>query len=371
MNTTPKFHPTLWGTMQSCMNIPAWTVSSEAWKEGRYLDSFFALLDYINPSIRKMYGNAEQNKFQIPHGSVIVNISINHDSILITSDFVNISGAQRVPLLRKAAELNFHPLNLAQIRMSGDNLCFTYNSTLDTSEPYKMFFVLREICKTADRYDDDFREKFQSKNLVEPEVVYCTDKEAEQAVAITREIVNDTLAFATYFDSLRAYNQTLDILNIGLKRIDFAVQPKGFLKNEIERVQNDMAKTETSVVDRNNYARALLVKILQMQKEDVVKSLYKTQVFVPDKQNASVDGVRHFLNPYATNAQKYLSDRHDLMAVLECLFGFYTLLYGHYVDKQVSDEITDAMASASQKSWTEAASILVPVIVKYKNVSHQ
>src|SRR5690349_1966492 len=110
MNTTPKFHRTLWGHLQSNMDVSFWNVSTDAWKQGRYLDSFFALLDYINPSLRKTFGNSAQNEFLIPHGSVIVKISIQGDAIEVNSDFVDITNALRIPLLRKVAELNFYPL---------------------------------------------------------------------------------------------------------------------------------------------------------------------------------------------------------------------------------------------------------------------
>lgn len=370
MNTAPKFHRPLWASLQSNMDVSYWPISSEAWKQGRYRDSFFALLDYINPSVRKTFGNAEQNEFHIPHGSIVVKIVIAEDSIEISSDFVNITGALRVPLLRKVAELNFSPLELSQIRMAGDNLYFHHTSTFDTSEPYKMYYVLREICKTADQYDDDFREKFQAKNLAEPKVIQCTQEEADQAWKVTQEIINDTLAFANYFDSQRCYQQTFDILNIGLKRLEYSVRPQGFLKNEIERIQNDMGNPKTSTPDRNNYARTLLAKIMLLGKDELAKSLYKSQVFVAEKHHLRLEGVRHNLNGYAVTAQKYLSEQQHTLAVMECLFAFYSLFYANHVEKNVSDEINSALAFASEKTWVEAAPILVQTIMNYKTVAH-
>ncbi|HEY3406140.1 MAG TPA: hypothetical protein VGK59_22290 [Ohtaekwangia sp.] len=371
MNTTPKFHRTLWGHLQSNMDVSYWPVTTDAWKQGRYLDSFFALLDYINPSLRKTFGNAAQNEFLVPHGSIIVKISIQGDSIEVNSDFVNITGALRIPLLRKVAELNFYPLGLSQIRMSGDNLNFHYRCTLDTGEPFKMYYVLKEICKTADQYDDDFREKFKTKNLVEPKVVQCTQQEADQAWITLKDIINDTLTFANYFDSQRWYNQTFDILNIGLKRIDYAVQPQGFIKNEIERVNAEMGNQNTNVMDRNQYARTLLGQLQQMPKEQLAKSLYKSEIFVPEKWNLNLEGTQRNLDGFAANAQKYLNEQNYIMAVMECLYAFYNLFYSNYVEKHVSDEINAGLEAASGKNWNEAAPALVRSIMNVKNGTFQ
>jgi hypothetical protein len=366
MNNSPTFHPTLWGHLQSNMDSSYWPVATDAWKQGRYLDSFFAVLDYINPTLRKKFGNAAQNEFSVPHGSVIVKVAIKGDSVEVDSAFVNITDALRVPLLRRVAELNFYPLGLSQIRLTGDNLNFHFNCSLDTCEPFKIYYVLKEICKTADQYDDDFREKFKTKNLVEPKVIPCTPQEADKAWTATQEIVADTINVANYFDSQRWYNQTFDILNIGLKRLDYAVQPQGFLKNEIERVIAEMADQKINVMDRNKYARTMLSQIQQMTKEQLTKSLYKSEIFVPDKWNLNLESTQRNLDGFVANAQKYLKEQNGIMGVMESLYAFYNLFHSNYVEKRVSDEIHAALAAASGKPWQEASPILVNALQNVK-----
>jgi hypothetical protein len=341
------------------MDSSYWPVATDAWKQGRYLDSFFAVLDYINPSLRKTYGNASQSEFSVPHGSVVVNMAIKNDSLEVNSPFVSTTGALRVPLLRRVAELNFYPLGLSQIKLAGENLNFEYRCTLDTCEPFKIYYVLKEICKTADQYDDDFREKFKTKNLVQPKVTQCTPQEADQAWTILQDIIADTLNFANYFDSQRWYNQTFDILNIGLKRIDYAVQPQGFLKNEIDRLIAEMSNQNANVMDRNKYARTLLAQLQQLPKEKLSESLYKSQVFVPEKWNLNHESTKKNLEGFAGNANKYLNEQNYIMAVMECLYAYYNLFFSNYVEKRISDEINAGLANASGKPWHEAAPALV------------
>lgn len=371
MNTTPKFLPSLWGSLQSNMDTAKWPAVSEAWEKGQHRTSFLNLLDYINPLLRTTYGNSAQNMFEVPHGSVVVNISIRDEHAEITSEFINIAESPRVPLLRRIAELNFYPLTLPQIQLSGDKLRFYYRCSMDTCEPYKMFYVLKEICKTADTYDDDFREKFQTKNIIEPKVTYCNEKEAQQAWTSAQEIISETLAFANHFDSQRWHNQTCDILSIGLKRIDYVIQPQGSLKNEIERVHTSMTDPKASLLDRNNAARNFFSKLHSLPKDDFAKSLYKAQVFVPEKWNASLSTAQTALNGFALRAQQFLQEKNYLMASLETLFAFYSLYFNNYVDKAVSDDINGALAATSQKRWEDAAPVLVNTIVKYKAPAQQ
>src|SRR3954463_9141760 len=100
MTTTPKFYVNLWGDLQGNLNTAAWGASMDAWNARNYQDSFFKLLDYINPSLRSKYGNAAQTTFEVPHGSVLVSIVLKNNNIEITCPFVDITEAVRVPLLR-------------------------------------------------------------------------------------------------------------------------------------------------------------------------------------------------------------------------------------------------------------------------------
>ena len=292
MNTSPKFYTNLWGDLQGNLDNSVWTSVTKAWQEKRYEDCFHKLLDYINPSLRSTYGDPSQTRFKVPHGSVVVDITVKDSMINVFCPLVDISGAVRIPLLRKVAELNFYPLNLAQIKLDTNQLSFHYTTTLDTCEPFKVYYVLKEICVTADRYDDEFNEKFKAKNLVEPKVTYPSDDKKEQAWQETNDIINETFAYQTYFDSNRWYGSTLDFYVIALKRIDLCVQVQGFLKNELERVIGELGNNNINITERIQKGRAFLQQIQQAGKETFFKNLYQAQTFIPEKWRTSGEQVK-------------------------------------------------------------------------------
>ena len=48
--------------------------SVDLYDDGKYLDAFHCLLDYLNDGFRAKYGNEQGSEFHIPHGSIVVHI---------------------------------------------------------------------------------------------------------------------------------------------------------------------------------------------------------------------------------------------------------------------------------------------------------
>lgn len=359
MNTTPLFYKNLWGDLQGHLDASLWGRVTEAWQAGKYKDSVYGLLDYVNPALRKTYGNAEQNKFQVPHGSVVVTIDVTDDKLMIDCPLVDISGAVKIPLMRKVAEMNFYPLCLAEIKLASDKLAFHYSSTLDTCEPFKTYYVLKEICQTADRYDDEFQEKFKAKGMIEPRVTYPTPAELDQAWADTNAIINETNTFIAYFDSQRWFGSSLDFLVLALKRIDLCAQVQGYLKSEIERTISELDNNQLSLADRSQSGRKMLMQIQQMGKEGFAKNVYQTETFIPEKWRTSGEQVKANIQNALNATQKYHNEKNYIASVIESLYCIYDLFYKNNMDHAVNNVLIGSLMNAAGKSWQDASPILL------------
>lgn len=359
MNQTPKFFKNLWGDLQGHLDTSMWNNVTKAWDEKRYQDSFYTLLDYINPQIRSKWSNSTQTEFNVPHGSVVVNIALKNDRLEVSCPVVDISEAIRVPLMRKVAELNFHPLTLAQIKLVSNKLSFHYHSTLDTSEPYKTYYVFKEICQTADRYDDEFKEKFKSKNVVEPKVTYASSAEVDEAWTQTTDIIKETQEYLVYFDSQRWYGSSLDFIIIALKRIDLCIQSQGHLKNEIERVIGELGNGNANFNERLANGRKFLQQLLDMGKDSFAKNLYQSETFVPEKWRTSGEQVKKNIEGSVTQVKKYHDEKNYIGSSIESLYLIYDLFYQNNMDKAVNDILIDALNQAAGKTWQEASGILL------------
>jgi len=368
MNNTPKFHVNLWGNLQGNLNSAIWPNVTKAWSEKRYQDSFFGLLDYINPALRNKYGDASQTQFKVPHGSVVVDITLKNDNLDVSCPLVDISEATRIPLLRKVAELNFHPLVLAQIKLRENQLAFNYTATLDTCEPYKIYYVLKEICTTADRYDDELREKFKAKNLVEPKVIYPTDDIASNAWAQVNDIINETFEYQNYFDSQRWYGSSLDFLVLALKRIDLCLQTQGFLKTESERLIGELNNGNVNLNDRVQSGRNFLKLIQQNGFDSFKKNLYQAETFIPERWRVNVDQVKSAIKNATAKTTQYHNEKNYIGSVIESLYCIYDMFYRNNMDNTVNYIFIGALTNASGKTWAEASGILLSSLQTIENL---
>ncbi len=359
MNNTPKFFPNLWGDLQGNLDTAKWTAVTTAWNEKKYLDSFYNLLDYINPNLRKKYGDASQTSFSVPHGSVVVNITLANDSVNIHCPMVDIAEANRIPLLRKAAEINFYPMVLAQMKLHTNQLSFYYSSTLNTCEPFKTYYALKEICITADRYDDEFKEKFKAKSLVEPKVHYPTTDEIDKAWENTNAIITETFEFIVYFDSQRWFGSSLDYLVMALKRIDLCVQIQGFLKSELERVNGELSNGKININDRTATGKKFLLQIQQAGKESFVKNLYHSETFIPVKWRTSNEQIKSSIQNAYNQVLKFHNEKSYIASVIEAHYCMYDLFYKNNMDHAINNILLGSLTNAAEKPWMEASAILL------------
>ena len=370
MNNTPKFYPNLWGDLQGKLNSSLWPKVTEYWNEGQFQNSFYTLLDYINSELRNKHGNKEQTQFNVPHGSVVVTITLNNQGVEINCPFVDISEAIKIPLLRRVAEINFYPLGLAEIRLNSNQLYFYYTTPLDTCEPLKMYYVLKEICQNADRFDDEFREKFKAKALVEPKVTPISTGQINTTWASVNDIITETYQFIEYFDSKRWYGSSLDFIIIALKRIDLCTQLQGHLKNEVKRVVTELTDNNVTVTDRVQNGRKFLAQIQQMDKDAFAKNLYEAESFVPEKWRGTVQRVKEDVKIPLEKVEKFHKDQNYIGSCIESLYSIYDMFYQTNMDLAINEILIGSLTMASGKSWQDASGILLTGLQTVANINN-
>ena len=96
MKQTLTFNLSTIASTESKIKVDYFDTSVEAFDNGEYLQSFYALLDYVNDEFREKYGNAKGTEFNIPHGSIVVNIKIENDWLLIHAPFLSLPEKNRI-----------------------------------------------------------------------------------------------------------------------------------------------------------------------------------------------------------------------------------------------------------------------------------
>ncbi|MEL7341209.1 MAG: hypothetical protein AAGM67_12060, partial [Bacteroidota bacterium] len=126
MNVAPSFDLSLLGAKPSKVAPDYWDQVLKLYEEQSYKEAILGILQYVDASLIERTGNADQTRFEIPHGSAVVHLEIGEEALHVEAPFLRIDEANKIPLLRQVAQINFTPLNLAKIILKDEKLAFHY-----------------------------------------------------------------------------------------------------------------------------------------------------------------------------------------------------------------------------------------------------
>ncbi len=368
MNNCPVFHKSLFSSTASKINVDLWDACTDAFDAKEYMKSFHLLLDYVNAELRPKYGNAEGTKFKIPHGSIVVNIEIENGMLNISAPFLEVNQSTIVPLLRQVCSLNFNNMDLAQIYLKNDSqLNFEYSCKISETNPYKLYYILKEICATGDKYDDEYVTQFGAKRIYEPIITpFATDK-SETAYNTIQKIIKDTFEYVNYLESKRWYGLAWDVTALTLRQIDFYVHPQGQLRNDLEDAIGDMHAKNIPTNELVDRGKKFLSYLQDMNKEQFIADLYDVETFIPDKRRSSLQNIQENLEDEQERTKEGMDKGNYMNVVLGILFVYYNAFYHNNLQDDISSVMTDAMEQASGKSWEEGAKALAASLDKIMN----
>lgn len=359
MENSISFDKTIMDSLETKITVSKWDETLDVYNQNRYKDAILILLDYIDVNIRKKYGNADETYFKVPHGSVVVEIEITDDKLKIVAPFLKIGAANKIPVFRRIAEINFSPLNLAQIKYENDELNFFYETPLHLCEPYKIYYVLEEICHKADNYDDDFIDAFKVEALHEPKITQFSADVKDTIWEKLNAYLDEAFSYIEYFDQKRIGYFNWDIISITLKRIEYYMSPQGKLRTDIEREVSQLGDSYVHINDRIHNGKQFLQRLKSMDKEELLKDFYISESFIPIKGRCDLNRVKqNFERPFNTASGEI--QKGDYMgATLSLLLGFYDMFYYDMVPADVSEKATAALSNAAGKPWKDASEILL------------
>lgn len=314
------------------------------------------LLEYIDPNLKNKKNGVT---YEIPHGSVVISITQTADDLWIKCPFLNIANAKKVPLMRRLAELRMSPLNLTNLVMEGDLVFFTFSCPITLCEPYKIYGVLREICYYADSFDDEFIEKFDAENLQEPKILSFSEAIKEEAYGNCQKIVVDGLERFDQYMEKRHGNNAWYALNIALKKIEFYVEPQGYLRTLLEKAVDALYDSRSPIQDRLMNGKSDLEKLKQLPEEKFLSGLYQVETFVPYKYRGKKENIQENWQESYEEAQEMISNSRFEDAANLLQSCFYSLFYYNLVNEEISKPITDALSQASGLEYNQAAPILL------------
>ena len=372
MNTAIKFDRTIIKSLRPVLNTKekesTWEKAMKLFDEGNYRDSILTVIDYANPLVRAKFGNPEQTKFNVGHGSAVVTVEIENNTFKVLTPFLKLPD-NKIPLLRRINEINFGVLSLPQIYLKGDELFFSYQCPLEMCYPFKIYEVLREICSNADFFDDEFVTQFGAKRIIEPKVIPYEPSQKEKAWEKFREYLDEAVQYIDYMQSKRMDGFIWDVLSIELRKIEYFVAPQGKLRNDIETAVKELGNNNLNFNERLNSGRRFLAQLQAVTKEAFMEDLYLTDVFIPYKYYSKIESIKENFGNTLERAGKEMSGGDYLSSTFTMQYDLINLFYNNDLAPDVADFVERSLSEASGKEWKEAAGVLYNSLQSFvKNV---
>lgn len=355
MKQTLTFNPSIIKSTESKINVDAFDKSVDAYDSKDYRQSFLYLLDYINPDIRSKYQQGDS--FSIPHGSVLVNIEMTNDELIITAPFLKLPEKNRVPLLRQTAVLNFRHIDLAQIVLKDERLQFEYSCPMALANPYKLYYVLREICTTGDEYDDEFATKFGAERIYEPKITPYDSQTLDTVYDVIQLSCKECNEGLKYFENERKYGYAWNIVTSTLLKFLYYAHPQGQLLNDINKAVEELDREDIPLSEVVNIGKKLVERIQAMSKEELSQDMYYIETFVSAKRRSTLSNIQeNFKNVYDSTT-KYMEQEDYMACTVMITYQFYNMYYYNDVQDDVNKVVVNAFTQSSGKPWAEAAKI--------------
>lgn len=365
MDTSIKYYEPI-NKYSRRVNLDEWFVCYDLYKKGDYYNSFVHLLKYINPPYE--IPDSKELNLKYPHGSVYVQIQANQDYYKIDVPFLKFtSNSMKVPAMRQMIEANFSSLILGQIQLRGNELWIHYEDKMSNFDPYKVYDLLVEICSEADNTDDYYVDRFKLDYLEYPNVNKFTQSELSEAKRILKEIIENGLRYAEYFEQNRWYYTTCDMFAIIYLQIRYALFPQGIFGRDLN---NDFVKMYENIPVNNlvNLTKERVKKLFSYDEKKIEESFFHPNFLMPIKPRAEVPRVQEFLGNAYNIGKDAVYNKNYAAGTVGMLYHLYNLIDLYTLPIEFTNAIPKVLQRCSEKEWKYSAEQLFQMISKIMEI---
>jgi hypothetical protein len=312
--------------------VDKWNEADALFKEKKHYESIATFFDYLRDDAVQNVEHKQEGKsgtFSIYQGSKIVRGFYNEE--MLEAEVALAAMPQpSVPVMRRLLELNF-ALYYARYACNGDKLSMMFDSDINTSNPSKLYYGLKELATKADKQDDllvqDFttllpvdNDHVQDVPLPEKEVKY---KYMQSWIKETFDIIN-----AVDHDK---YSGGIAYLLLALAyRIDFMLVPEGKLLLELEKVvEIYFRKDDRPVTEKNQEMIDEFHKLQARTKEEVFPYLFRSRytfsIVTPQNHKTIADAIYNAnqnINWYKENKHPEIAEKISEYGIAYCQYSY-------------------------------------------------
>jgi hypothetical protein len=234
--------------------VEKWNEAENLFKEKKYEESILAFFDYLRDEEEnnvKVVKEEGQYKFLFYQGSKIVRGYFNQEQIEAEIALAQMPQPS-VPVMRRLLEMNFN-LYYSRYSLHEGKIYMFFDSDIETANPSKLYYGLKELATKADKQDDLLVQDFTTLLPIDVEhIVPIPDEEKAVKLQFFKQWIDETIQLIGTIDNDK-YSGGIAYLLLALAyRIDYFIVPEGKLQAELEKVVEIYFRKDNRLVTEKN-----------------------------------------------------------------------------------------------------------------------
>ncbi len=260
--------------------VEKWNEAETLFKEKKWTESITAFFTYLRDEEEdnvRLVQEADRTSFLFYQGSKIVRGYFNKEQL--QAEIVLAQMPQpSVPVMRRLLEMNFN-LYYSRYALYQEKIYMFFDSDIETANPSKLYYGLKELATKADKQDDLLVQDFTSLMPVDTDhIIVMADEEKEVKLRSLKQWIHETITLIGTVDNDK-YSGGIAYLLLALAyRIDYFILPQGKLQLELEKiVEIYFRKDSRQITEKNGEMIDCFQKLAAKDKEEVYPYLFQSR----------------------------------------------------------------------------------------------
>lgn len=325
---------------KSVAKVERWNEAENLFKEKKYTESILAFFDYLRDEDEdnvRLVKEETQYKFLLYQGSKIIRGYFNNEKLEAEVALAQMPQPS-VPVMRRLLEMNFN-LYYTRYALYQEKIFMFFDSDIETANPSKLYYGLKELATKADKQDDLLVQDFTTLLPTDTDhIIVVPDEEKEVKFRFFKKWITETLELIGTIDNDKYSGGVAYLLLALAYRIDYLVVPEGRLLTELEKVVEIYFRKDNRLVTEKN--QEMMDCFQKMTTKDEVsffpylfRSRFTFSIVTPQNHKTIADAI------YNANQNIAWYKEHKMPRVAAQIseYGFSYCQYSYSLPKPVSE----------------------------------
>jgi hypothetical protein len=325
---------------KSIEKVERWNEAESLFKEKRYHESLNAFFDYLrDDDVENVFHEQDgtNGQFSFYQGSKVIRGFYDEKKLEAEVHLAQMPQAG-VPVMRRLLEMNFN-LYYSRYALNEDKLARLFDSDIQTANPSKLYYGLKEVATKADKQDDLLVHDFTTLLPVDNgHIIEIPEEEKAIKLKYFKLWIQETLDLAASIDADKFSGGIAYLLLALAYRIDYLIAPEGKLLSELEKiVEIYFRKDDRMVTEKNQEMMDCYQRILLKDKEEfypyLFRSKYTFSIVTPQNYKTISDSIFNANQNIAWYRENKLMD----IAAQISEYGFSYCQYSYSLPRPISE----------------------------------